>query len=201
MEAAFGSSTSGNPVHSLQHTARNSLILTSIALPGYLVASAVLGKSSVWCYCGIEQTPRFVMMQGFGVMAILYFTIGFTWNTLRHFPSMLVLLYSLTFFFANFGPNTTTFILPSLVFSEECRSTFNGLSAAAGKLGALTGASLFEPASDRLGSRSVMLLCSAISVVALILTKYFVPISLHHSNNLHHPNHRHTRVPVDVEVE
>ena len=202
MEAAFGTSLSGDPVHLLQHTARNSLILTSIALPGYIVASAVLGKSSVWCYCGIEQTPRFVMMQGFGVMAILYFTIGSAWDTLRRFPSMLVLLYSLTFFFANFGPNTTTFVLPSLVFSEECRSTFNGLSAAAGKLGALTGATLFEPASDLLGNGSVMLLCSLISLVALILTKYFVPMSMHHSiNNMHRPNHIHTRVPVDVEVE
>jgi MFS transporter, PHS family, inorganic phosphate transporter len=201
MEAAFGLQGNENPVHSLQHTARNSFILTLIALPGYVVASTVLGKSSVWCYCGIEQTPRFVMMQGFGVMAILYFTIGSTWDTLRRFPTMLVLLYSLTFFFANFGPNTTTFVLPSLVFSEECRSTFNGLSAAAGKLGALTGATLFEPASDRLGSATVMLLCSLISVVALILTKFFVPISMHHSNNVHRPNHMHIRVPNDLEVE
>ncbi len=93
MEAAFGTSANGDPVHLLQQTARNSLILTSIALPGYIVASAVLGKSSVWCYCGIEQTPRFVMMQGFGVMAVLYFTIGSAWETLRRFPSVLVVLY------------------------------------------------------------------------------------------------------------
>ena len=202
MEAAFGTSAHGDPVHSLQQTARNSLILTSIALPGYIVASAVLGKSSVWCYCGIEQTPRFVMMQGFGVMAVLYFTIGSAWETLRRYPSMLVLLYSLTFFFANFGPNTTTFVLPSLVFSEECRSTFNGLSAAAGKLGALTGASLFEPASDRLGNATVMLLCSSIAVVALILTKYFVPMSTYHGDsNMRRHYHTHTRIPADLEVE
>jgi MFS transporter, PHS family, inorganic phosphate transporter len=84
----------------------------------------------------------------------------------------------LTFFFANYGPNTTTFVLPSLVYSPECRSTFNGLSAAAGKLGALTGASLFEPAANRLGDATVMMLCALIAGVSLIITKAFVPQSV-----------------------
>jgi MFS transporter, PHS family, inorganic phosphate transporter len=88
------------------------------------------------------------------------------------------------------------------VFSPECRSTFNGLSAAAGKLGALTGASLFEPAANRLGDSSVMLLCAAIALLALIITKLFVPASLYHGH--HHigsaRHHTHVRVPVDSEI-
>jgi MFS transporter, PHS family, inorganic phosphate transporter len=95
----------------------------------------------------------------------------------------LLLLYSLTFFFANYGPNTTTFILPSLVFSPECRSTLNGLAAAGGKSGALAGATLFAPAADTWGDATVMFICSAVAVVAFVMTQLFVQIP---NNDNHH---------------
>eukprot|EP00977_Amphora_coffeiformis_P007743 scaffold1695_cov167-Amphora_coffeaeformis.AAC.13 len=167
IEAAFGARSASNPLHLLQRTSMDSLLLTLIALPGYAVAGLTLG---VW------QTPRFVMMQGFAVMSILYLAIGVTWSELRHVPIVLVLLYGLTFFFANYGPNTTTFVLPSLVYSPECRTTFNGISAACGKLGALCGATLFAIAADAWGDRVVMLICSCIALVAFVMTKRFVRI-------------------------
>ncbi|KAG8937788.1 Inorganic phosphate transporter pho84, partial [Tulasnella sp. 408] len=37
----------------------------------------------------------------------------------------------------NFGPNTTTFIIPGEVFPTRYRSTSHGISAASGKLGAI----------------------------------------------------------------
>ncbi|XP_065626076.1 low affinity inorganic phosphate transporter 1-like [Quercus suber] len=49
-------------------------------------------------------------------------------------------MYSLTFFFANFGPNATTFIIPAEIFPARLRSTCHGISAAAGKAGAIVGA-------------------------------------------------------------
>eukprot|EP00271_Cylindrocystis_brebissonii_P011455 TRINITY_DN2915_c0_g1_i2.p1 TRINITY_DN2915_c0_g1~~TRINITY_DN2915_c0_g1_i2.p1 ORF type:complete len:561 (+),score=81.72 TRINITY_DN2915_c0_g1_i2:305-1987(+) len=51
-----------------------------------------------------------------------------------------IILYALTFFFANFGPNTTTFIVPAELFPARLRSTCHGISAASGKLGAIIGA-------------------------------------------------------------
>jgi len=48
-----------------------------------------------------------------------------------------VLLYCLANFFQNFGPNTTTFIVPGEVFPTRYRSTGHGISAASGKLGAI----------------------------------------------------------------
>jgi PHS family inorganic phosphate transporter-like MFS transporter len=50
-----------------------------------------------------------------------------------------VVLYGLTFFFANFGPNSTTFIVPAEIFPARLRSTCHGISAASGKLGAIVG--------------------------------------------------------------
>lgn len=152
----------------LVETSRDSLFLSLIALPGYFVSIAMLGRTTC---CGlITQTPRYVQMQGFALMAVLYAVIGVFWESLTSMQVLLVLLYGSTFFFANYGPNATTFLLPSVTYSHDCRSTLNGISAAAGKMGALCGASVFEPAADILGDGMVMLICSGISVVALILT-------------------------------
>lgn len=46
-------------------------------------------------------------------------------------------LYCLANFFQNFGPNTTTFIIPGEVFPTRYRSTAYGISAACGKIGAI----------------------------------------------------------------
>ena len=115
------------------------------------------------------------MLQGFAVMAILYTAIGASWSYLRGYPALLVFLYGLTFFFANYGPNTTTFILPSLIFEHDHRATWNGVSAAAGKLGALTGATLFEPAADKFGDGAVMTICAVVALLAFVLTYVAVP--------------------------
>jgi PHS family inorganic phosphate transporter-like MFS transporter len=42
-------------------------------------------------------------------------------------------MYALTFFFANFGPNSTTFVVPAEIFSAKLRSTCHGISSAARK--------------------------------------------------------------------
>lgn len=110
-------------------------------------------------------------MQGFFLMFILYSIIGLFWTSLSNNQSLLLVLYSGSFLFANYGPNTTTFLLPSVTYSEECRSTLNGMSAAAGKVGALVGASVFAPAADNWGVNIVMICCACVSLVAWALTK------------------------------
>ena len=50
-----------------------------------------------------------------------------------------IALYALTFFFANWGPNAITFILPSEAFPARFRSTAHGFCAACGKAGAIVG--------------------------------------------------------------
>mmetsp|Transcript_11353 Transcript_11353/g.15021 ORF Transcript_11353/g.15021 Transcript_11353/m.15021 type:complete len:184 (-) Transcript_11353:99-650(-) len=180
MEAAFGGSGSDNTtdMQVLKKAATDSLALGAIALPGYAVSAFVIGKRT----CHVTQTPRFVQLQGFVAMGLLYAIIGSYWDHLRQIPWLLVLIYGLTFFFANYGPNTTTFSLPSLVYSHDVRSTLNGVSAAAGKLGALIGATFFSPVSDSLGDDNVMLLCAAVSVIAFAMTYAFVRIPTTNNN-------------------
>ncbi|KAF0889935.1 hypothetical protein E2562_034333 [Oryza meyeriana var. granulata] len=78
---------------------------------------------------------------GFFMMTEFMLALGVPyehWTKPAHHTGFVV-LYGLTFFFANFGPNSTTFIVPAEIFPARLRSTCHGISAAAGKAGAIIG--------------------------------------------------------------
>jgi PHS family inorganic phosphate transporter-like MFS transporter len=51
-----------------------------------------------------------------------------------------ITMYAFCFFFANFGPNATTFIVPAELFPTKWKATGHGFSAGMGKAGAILGA-------------------------------------------------------------
>lgn len=50
-----------------------------------------------------------------------------------------IAMYAFTFFFANWGPNSTTFIVPAELFPTSWKATGHGICAATGKAGAIVG--------------------------------------------------------------
>lgn len=113
----------------------------------------------------IEILGRFfIQMMGFFFMTLFMGIIAALYPKLRghdcHDPDdskkrtcggnhiAFIVMYALTFFFANFGPNATTFIVPAELFPARLRSTCHGMSAAAGKAGAIIGAFGFLYASQ-----------------------------------------------------
>ena len=97
-------------------------------------------------------------------------------SVLEHKISPLfVFLYGLTFFFANFGPNMSTFVIPAEAFPTRARATCHGISAASGKAGAAIGSAVFPIilnayASQEEGVATVLYLCAALSAVGLAWT-------------------------------
>ncbi|KAG6506006.1 probable inorganic phosphate transporter 1-8 [Zingiber officinale] len=100
-----------------------------------------------------------------------------------------VLMYALTFFFANFGPNSTTFIVPAEIFPARLRSTCHGISAAAGKAGAIVGAFGFQYAAQSrdpakrdkgypagIGVRNALFVLAVCNLLGLLFT-FLVPES------------------------
>ncbi|XP_027089576.1 low affinity inorganic phosphate transporter 4-like [Coffea arabica] len=91
----------------------------------------------------IDKIGRFyIQLVGFLMMSIFMLIIGLKYdylNTKEH-KWYFAALYGLTFFFANFGPNSTTFVLPAELFPTRVRSTCHALSAASGKAGAMISA-------------------------------------------------------------
>ncbi|KAH7434132.1 hypothetical protein KP509_06G001500 [Ceratopteris richardii] len=92
----------------------------------------------------IDRLGRFtIQLLGFFMMTAFMFGLSIPYYTLRDhhkYHIVFVVLYAFTFFFANFGPNSTTFIVPAEIFPARVRSTCHGISAASGKAGAIVGA-------------------------------------------------------------
>jgi PHS family inorganic phosphate transporter-like MFS transporter len=102
------------------------LILSCAGLiPGYWVSVATIDT--------IGRKP--IQLMGFVMLTILFCIIGFGYHVIP--TGGLFALYCLCNFFQNFGPNTTTFIVPGEVFPTRYRSTAHGISAGSGKLGAI----------------------------------------------------------------
>lgn len=104
-----------------------------VALLGYFAAAFIVDKPSV---------GRFKLQTyGFSITGALFVCCGFLRDSIST-PS-LVILYFLSSFFGQCGPNATTFLIPAEVFPTECRTMCHGISAASGKIGALIAAMLF----------------------------------------------------------
>ncbi len=134
-------------------------IFVVAAVPGYLLAIVQLDRVG----------HRKLQLIGFAMMALCFAVIGLVPGlTTAVLPFLLV--YGVSYFFTEFGPNMTTFVMPSEVFPVTMRATGHGISAGVGKLGAFIGVFLFPVLSSSLGLRGTLLLTAAVSVCGLLLT-------------------------------
>ncbi|KAG6819337.1 hypothetical protein H0H93_012782 [Arthromyces matolae] len=81
-----------------------------------------------------------IQLMGFSALTVLFVILGFGYEKLTATPAAtkgFVVLYCFANFFQNFGPNSTTFVVPGEAFPTRYRSTAHGISAASGKLGAI----------------------------------------------------------------
>ena len=68
----------------------------------------------------------------------------------------------------------TTFVLPAETFPKEIRSTYNGICAACGKLGAVVGVFGFGPLSRITSFPIVMSICAVISILGAGLSYFCI---------------------------
>jgi len=120
--------------HTLLNTAIGNLILVCAgSLPGYwlsVLTIDTLGRKTI-------------QILGFFFLTVIFVIIGFAYDSLTE--GGLLALYILAQLFFNFGPNTTTFIIPGECFPTRYRSTGHGLSAACGKIGAIIAQVIAQP--------------------------------------------------------
>jgi MFS family permease len=134
-------------------------IFVVAAVPGYALAIARMDRIG-------HRRLQFV---GFVLMGACFAVIGLV-------PGMttvvipFLLAYGISYFFTEFGPNMTTFVLPGELFPTRLRATGHGISAGVGKLGAFIGVFLFPVLQGTLGLRGTLLLTAGISVLGALLT-------------------------------
>jgi len=140
----------------------------------------------------IDYLGRFVIqLMGFFFMAVFMFALAIPYDHWKLAPNRIgfVVMYSFTFFFANFGPNSTTFIVPAEIFPARLRSTCHGISAASGKAGAIIGSFGFLYAAESthkaqtdtgyptgIGVKNALLVLASINVLGIFFT-FLVPES------------------------
>nr|UZH45530.1 phosphorus transporter PT11 [Morus alba] len=123
----------------------------------------------------IEKLGRFIIqLVGFFMMSMFMLIIGLKYDYLKEENNRLfALLYGLTFFFANFGPNSTTFVLPAELFPTRVRSTCHAISAASGKAGAMIGAfgiQSYTLSGNTKKIRKAMLILAATNMIGFFCT-------------------------------
>lgn len=108
---------------------------------------------------------------GFFFMGTVYLALGIPYSTKwsKHNNFGFMFLYGLTFFFTNFGPNTTTFIVPAELFPARFRSTCHGISGAFGKVGAIIGTVAFLWASQDHNKNKKAVNITGVTIALLIL--------------------------------
>ncbi|KAG6668646.1 hypothetical protein CIPAW_01G185400 [Carya illinoinensis] len=127
----------------------------------------------------IDKIGRFaIQLMGFFFMTVFMFALAIPYHhwTLKANRIGFVVMYSLTFFFANFGPNATTFVVPAEIFPARLRSTCHGISAAAGKAGAIVGAFGFQYAEKGVGVRNTLIILGVVNFLGIVFT-FLVPES------------------------
>uniref|UniRef100_A0A1D1Y7J2 H(+)/Pi cotransporter n=1 Tax=Anthurium amnicola TaxID=1678845 RepID=A0A1D1Y7J2_9ARAE len=126
--------------NSLKNMAVGNIIITLLGtVPGYWVTVLFVDK---W-----GRKP--IQLMGFAVLTVLFIAMGAAFEPLKtHSIPAFIVLFTLLQFFQNFGPNTTTFIVPGEVFPTRYRSTGHGISAASGKLGAIVAQVGFSKLKD-----------------------------------------------------
>lgn len=151
-----------------------------------------------WCTVFlIDKIGRYrIQLVGFLVMSVCMWFLGHNYISFRgeesaacnkdskhEFcngnPTMFAILFGLTLFFANFGPNSTTFIVPAELFPARLRSTCHGISAAAGKSGAIIGAFVVQSHIDNAhnktkGTKQAILVLSVVNLLGFFCT-FLVP--------------------------
>jgi MFS transporter, PHS family, inorganic phosphate transporter len=129
------------------------------AVPGYALAITRLDRFG----------HRRLQLVGFAMMALCFALIAaIPGITAAVVPFLLV--YGVSYFFTEFGPNMTTFVLPSELFPVTMRTTGHGISAGIGKLGAFIGVFLFPVLQSSLGLRGTLALTAGVSALGFALT-------------------------------
>ena len=129
------------------------------ALPGYYFAVTRIDRIG----------HRKLQTIGFSVMAGCFLLLA----AVPRFTTMVapfIVIFGISYFFTEFGPNTTTFVLPSEVYPVEMRTTGHGLAAGFGKLGAFVGVFVIPHLQTSIGLRGMLVVASGAALVGLATT-------------------------------
>lgn len=141
----------GSHASSFETTLIGFVVVVCAAIPGYILAILTVDR---W-----GRKP--IQMLGFAMMALTFGVIAL-FPMVRDVVLLFALMFALSYFFTEFGPNTTTFIYPAEIFPTRARTTAHGISSGVAKLGAFVGVLLF-PILQNMGGLALALGVAALT--------------------------------------
>jgi MFS family permease len=162
------------------------VIFVVFALPGYVLA--------VWRIDRVGH--RRLQLIGFSVMAACFLVLSAI-PELTTAIVPFVAIFGFSYLFTEFGPNTTTFVLPSELFPVEMRTTGHGIAAGIGKFGAFVGVFLVPQLQNRYGLRGMLAVAGIAALLGALLTLSLPEPARRSLDEIsHHETFEHTTTPV-----
>ncbi|EPQ32444.1 uncharacterized protein PFL1_00640 [Pseudozyma flocculosa PF-1] len=160
--------TTGSTWGKLMKTATGNLVITMAGFfPGYFFTMATIEK--------VGRKP--IQLVGFLANALFLGILGGTFDTLKHKTGPFFVVFVFLQLSFNWGPNSTTFIVPAEVFPTRVRATAHGFCAASGKLGAILSSLFFSylASHTKVGTTGVFWIFFGVSILGAVVTFLFVP--------------------------
>eukprot|EP00040_Diaphanoeca_grandis_P044567 m.12771 g.12771 ORF g.12771 m.12771 type:complete len:441 (-) comp9439_c0_seq1:217-1539(-) len=142
------------------------LQVAAMGLPGVILAVLLINKLGLK---NMNTLGFFMTAIAFAVLAVM-FHISPDGLAYEKFAVFCVTMFSL-----NFGPNICTYVIPATLYPVEVRTTFHGLSAGSGKIGAVVGTFMYAPIADTYGIAAVLWVQVALSALGGIISIIFLP--------------------------
>jgi len=154
---------------SIRSLSKLTLGTMGLSIPGTLL--------TIWIipYKGV----KWIQVAGFVIMATFCLLMGVLFTPLHNDIDGLFGVYCLLSVAVSLGVGISTYTLPALLFDREIRTTFNGICAAMGKVGAVVGTMSFGgiARSSSNGYTVVMIICFFVSTVAAFLSQRFIVLT------------------------
>ena len=139
-------------------------IFAIAAVPGYFVAAAMMDRMG----------RKTIQILGFAMMALSFAAIALI-PRIETLIYPFLIVYGLSYFFTEFGPNATTFVYPAELFPVEARTTGHGIASATGKLGGFIGVFLFPILLSAGGLFAAESMAAGVSVLGIFVTVFMLP--------------------------
>ncbi len=137
----------------------NLIVFSVAAVPGYILACLYMDRIG----------HRQLQLIGFPAMGAMFLMIALI-PGVTTVTAPFLLLFGASYFFAEFGPNTTTFVLAAECYPTSVRTTGHGLSAGIAKLGAFVGVYLFPEITKAVGLAGALEFAAGMAAAGTLLT-------------------------------
>lgn len=158
--------TGDDEVEGLTKLCKQNILLASMGVPGIMAAMFALSTRS----------PKRILLVSTAGQFFLFMILGTVKLVSPGDDTVMLTAFCALYFMQSFGTGVCNFLVAAEMYAIEVRSTFSGISAALGQLGAIAGIVAMVDWVERYGVGVAMLLMGVVCVAVFVVTLCFIPV-------------------------